>query len=221
MESSEYMHPECSCADFTRSLIPCRGINAVLAQMKNGPQLWHEKNLPPRWRLRSHPLYHESVIACMGFDPTPTAPSTSTGPPTVPWSTLDIDVLGQISRRAPKETDKRYRNLHEVAKEICELGSRRSAFYYAKALASLGATLNVLKGLEEKTLDDEEFVDTISCAPIVQPPRHKNQSADKKRNLSRLNSKSSHISVRRKTQHHCKNCGEAGHHSNSNICPKK
>ena len=52
--------PTCSCAHFTSSLIPCAGICAVYCRLVD--ELFDVKNLHPRWRIDSHPLYRDALV---------------------------------------------------------------------------------------------------------------------------------------------------------------
>ena len=117
LQSDAYMHPQCNCFDYCSMLIPCRGICAVLHGLSDNIPM-HIKNLNPRWHLRGHPLY-ANALRSLGIDTGSVAAGNS---PEIISNNFNMELLSKV--RVPIRQHSKYNSLHEIAKEICEKGSR-------------------------------------------------------------------------------------------------
>lgn len=205
----------------------CRGIVAVFSREEVTSQLFHESNLPHRWRLSKHPEY-PAVMSSLGLvnSSATIQPNNELNMPSTQSVVQGIELDVYHSLSVPKKTSQRYAKLYAMGRELAAFGSSGNDHRYKVASLELTRLINQLKAPEAPLNVIPEAPGNIPVtAPVATflPPVQRGGS----RSRDALANKSNKSAKRpRKSPVSCKECIKVGlpgigHIASSSDCPAK
>jgi hypothetical protein len=205
----------------------CRGIVAVFSREEVASQLFHESNLPPRWRLSKHPEY-PAVMHSLGLviSSAPVQTNNTVNMPSAQSVIQGIELDVYHSLPVPKKTNQRYAKLYAMGCELATFGSSGDDHRYKVASLELTRLINKLKAPEAPLNAIPEAPGnipvTVPVATFLPPvQRGGSRSRDALANKSNKSARRSKTSPR-----NCKECAKVGlpgigHIASSSDCPAK